>query len=88
MTVNSYPRETLEFQGLTIKKDGVVTTTGIEVCIVAHGSRPTGWAPATVLGAEIGIMINIATPGSYNVWARITDAPEIPVINCGLVSIT
>lgn len=88
MKTNSYPRETVEFQPIVITKDGVPVTTGVVTAIVAHGTRPTTWTAATVLGLEIGVMISGLTPGTYDVYAKITDSPEIPVMDCGSFAIT
>jgi len=88
MKTNSYPRETVEFQPLIIKKDGVIQTAGVSTSIVAHGARPTVWTTAVVLGLEVGVMISGLTPGMYDIYAKITDSPEIPVMDCGTIAIT
>lgn len=88
MKINSYPRETVEFQPIIIKKDDVVITTGISTALVAHGARPTVWTAATVLGLEVGVMLTGLTPGTYDIYAKIVDVPEAPVIDCGSVAIT
>ena len=85
---SSYPRETIEFQAVTVTVDGTAVTTGVQLCVVAHGSRPTGWAAPTALGGKIGVMVEGLTPGLYDIWAQITSSPEIPVIDCGIISVT
>ena len=85
---SSYPRETIEFQAVTVTVDGAVVTTGLQLCVVPHASRPTGWAAPTALAGKIGVMVEGLTPGLYDIWAQVTSSPEIPVIDCGIISIT
>ena len=84
----SYPRETIEFQPVTVTVDGVAVTTGVEFCVVSAGARPGTWAAPTTIGGKIGVMITGLAPGMYEVWAQITSNPEIPVIDCGTFSVT
>lgn len=88
--INTYPRESVEFQPILITLDGTPFTTAadIEVCITAPSARPSTWIASTSLGGEIGVMIQNLAVGSYVVWARITDSPEIPVINCGSFAVS
>jgi len=85
---SSYPRETVEFQPITITVDGTPVTTGVTVALVANGTRPSEWVAPTTLAGKIGVMLTGLTPGLYNVWAKISSSPETPVIDCGFVSIT
>ena len=86
---NVFPRETVEFQGVPVTKDGVVVTTNIEYAIVAPGARPSGWASATTLAGATGFLVqNYTAAGTWQVWARITSSPEIAVIDCGTFSIS
>jgi hypothetical protein len=88
MSVNSYPRETVEFQGITVTVDGVEVLTGITVCIVAHGARPVSFVTPTTLSGKLGVMLTGLTPGTYDIYAKIVSAPETPVVDCGSVVIT
>lgn len=88
MTNTSYPRETVEFQPITITVDGTPVTTGVTVALVAHGTRPSVWLAPTTLDGKIGVMLTGLTPGLYDVWAKVTSSPETPVVDCGIVSIT
>jgi hypothetical protein len=83
MAVNKYERETVEFQPITITRDGVVITTNIETCITALDVRPVTWISAIALGDKVGCMIEDLTEGTYEVWVRVTDSPEIPVKSAG-----
>ena len=85
---NSIPRESVEFQPITITVDGTPVTTGVTVALVANGTRPSEWVTPTTLNGKIGVMIEGLAPGLYNIWARVTSSPETPVIDCGIVSIT
>lgn len=85
---NAYPRESVEFQPVTVTRGGVVVTTGLSFAIVPDGDRPvTFTAPATV-GTETGVMIQGLARGTYRIFAKITNAPEVPVIDCGYFYIT
>ena len=85
---NVFPRETVEFQGVPITIDGIVTVANIEYCVVAPGSRPLTWIPAVTLAGNTGLMVQGRSVGTYQVWARVTSSPEIPVINCGTFSVS
>jgi hypothetical protein len=86
--VNSYERETTEFQPVTITVDGASVTTNVTFCLAPDGVRPvTFTAPATVAG-KIGVLVTGLTPGAYRVWAKITSNPETPILNCGYITIT
>lgn len=88
--MNIYPRESVEFQPILVTLDGVVKTTGVETQITLPAVRPssTGWISAITLGTEIGCMVSGLTVGTFKVWARVTDSPEIPVIDCGTFAIS
>ena len=82
--MNRYERETDEFQPVTVTVNGEPVTTGVEFSVVRDGQRPGTWAaPMTVDGA-VGVRVNGFEPGNWHVFARVTDAPEIPVISCGV----
>lgn len=85
---NRYPRETVEFQAVTVTVDGATVTSNVEFCVINRTARPTTWAAATTLEGRIGIMVEDYEPGIYAVWARITDSPEIPVLKCGEFTVT
>jgi len=82
---NIYPRESVEFQPILVTLDGVPITTNVEVAVLLPTARPaeSDWLTATTLNGDIGVLIQALSVGTWNVWARITDSPEIPVINCG-----
>jgi hypothetical protein len=89
---NTYPRETVEWQPITVTKtiSGVTTeiTTGVTVAITAKGTRPTTWAAPTTLDGKIGVMLTGLTPGLWTIWSRTADSPETPVNDCGNIRIT
>ena len=82
---NIYPRESVEFQPILVTLDGVKVTTGVETAVLVPSARPTSssWSTAYSLNGDVGVLIQNLATGTWNVWARITDSPEIPVINCG-----
>ncbi len=86
--VNKFPRETVEFQPVVIRVDGVIVTTGVQFDVTPYGDRPSTWANPTQIDDEIGVMVTGYTAGQYTVWAKVTSAPETPVIDCGYFIVT
>ena len=84
----TYPRETVEFQAVTVTVDGTVVTTGVTFCVVPDGARPVTFIAATTLSGKIGVMVTGLTPGNYRVFAQVASSPETPVIDCGLFTVT
>lgn len=78
-------RETYEFVPIVVTVDGSAITSGIEVAVVEAGLRPTTWEAVYTLGTAVGVMVagTALGVGTFEVYARVTDSPEIPVINCG-----
>lgn len=84
----SLPRETLEFLPITVTVDGQEVTAGVKVCVVTGRNRPTEWVDPVELDGKIGVLTEGHAPGTYKVYAQITDAPEIPVVLCGSYTLT
>lgn len=80
---NHYPKESVEFQPVTVTVDGVAVTSGVKFSVVAWGSAPGTFSTPTTLGGQIGVMVGTYLPGNWGVWAQVTSSPETPVINCG-----
>lgn len=85
---NAYPRESVEFQPVTITLNGATITTGVMLCVVPTGSRPVTWVAPVSLSGQIGVMVSALTRGSWTVWAQITSSPEVPVLDCGCFTVT
>lgn len=83
----TYPRETVEFQPVTVAVDGVVVTSGVAFAVVPYGDRPATFVAPTALNGKIGVMVSGMTPGTYRVWAQVTSVPETPVIDCGVFTV-
>ena len=80
---SSYPRETIEWQGVNVTVDTVPVTTGVTLAIVPAGARPSAFTAPTILGGKIGVMLTGITPGLWDIWATVGGyAPETP---CGAV---
>lgn len=88
MTSLVLPRETVEYIPVVVTLNGVVTTTGVSFAIVADGSRPSVWTAATVLSSATYALVSGLTPGVWRVWAKVSAAPETPVIECGYITVT
>jgi hypothetical protein len=86
--MNTYPRETVEFQPVAVTVNGTPVTTGVQFAIAAAGARPITWAAPVTLNAQIGVMVENLQPGVWHVWAQITSTPEIPVIDCGAFEVS
>lgn len=86
--MNIYPRESVEFQPVLVTLDGEPITANVEFSITNMTARPSDWSAATVLQNQVGVMIVGLSVGTYKVWARITDSPEIPVIDCGAFAVS
>ena len=85
---NGYPRETIEFIPVTVTVDGTPVTTGVMFSITRLHERPTVWVEPIILEDRIGVMTQHQTPGTYLVWAKVSDDPETPVILCGAYVVT
>ena len=80
-----FQRETYEFLPVQVTVNGTAVTAGVETAIVELGARPSTWGTATTLGTAVGVMVagTALGPGTFEVYAKITDSPEVPVLNCG-----
>lgn len=87
---NLYPRETVEFQPITVTVNGTAVTTDVDFAVVASSARPlvADWVAAYTLEGKIGVLIDTMDPGTYEVWARVTSFPETPVLQAGQIIIT
>lgn len=86
--VNKYPRETDELQPVKVTVDGVEVTEGVEFALTTGQDRPATWTEPYVVGAKSGVRVHDLAPGMWRVWARVTDSPEVPVIDCGEFFVT
>jgi hypothetical protein len=81
--VGNYPRETIEFQPIDITVDGAPATAA-QYQLTTGSNRPTGaWTNVTTLGGKVGFLVSGLTAGRYLVWAKLSSAPETPVILVG-----
>lgn len=75
--------ESVEFITLTVKVDGVAVTSNVDYMILAEGDRPSEtsetWQATESLEGNIGFYTGDLTIGTWYVWVRVTDSPEIPV---------
>lgn len=88
MTALTLPRETVEYIPVIVTVNGVVTTTGVEFAVVIDGSRPSTWTAAVVVEGATFVLVTGLTPGQWRIWARVSAAPETPVIECGYITVT
>ncbi len=86
-------RETREWVGpIVVTVDGLPTTS-FEVSLTQGAARPATWTAPYELESMFGILVGSTTwplpaLGTYTVWARVTDVPEIPVERIGKLKVT
>lgn len=80
---NAYPRETVEFQPVSVTRDGAAVTAGLAFAVVPDGTRPVTFTPAVVAEGKTGVMVSGLTAGTYRIFAQISAGAETPVIDCG-----
>lgn len=88
-------RESEEYLRVSVTASVTLSFQPVELAITSGAERPSTWMPGEWEGepastriarVEPGWAIGLA-PGTYVVWARVTDAPEIPVINAGKLAL-
>lgn len=95
LTTWTLPRESKEWVGpVTVTVSGTPVTT-FTLAILPKGTRPASgdWATPYALDGGLGLLVGpgstlVLPVGVHRVWAKITDAPEIPVAEVGTVIIT
>lgn len=83
MAVKVVQRETHEYVPVEVTKDGTIITANLEYSIVPWGDRPVSWSNMVVSGQVTYVEVNGLDAGYYDIYVRITDAPETPVIRPG-----
>jgi hypothetical protein len=81
--MNTYQRETVEHQPVTVTVNGAVTADSMKFAVVPTGSRPTTWLDPVTVDGKPGVMIQGYQPGVYTVFVQVTANPETPVENAG-----
>lgn len=86
----SLPRETVELVPVVVtnRETGAAVITDVETAITLGAARPTTWTDAVVVADKTYALISGLRIGTWTVWARVTAAPEAPVIDCGRITIT
>ena len=89
----TYLSTSKEFQAITVTRtvNGVSTpvTTGVQYVAVPMGQPPSGGTlqPTTTLGGKVGFYTDTLTPGYWEIAAKVIDAPEEPLVSCGIIYI-
>lgn len=84
----SFPRETLDFLPVVVTTNGVQVFEGVQFADVPDGSRPLTWVAQVVDGGRIGVAVTGYPPGKRHLYAKVSDSPWAPVIDCGVYLIT
>lgn len=86
---NRYPRESIEYWVFPPVAVEGTPVTSYKYAVTKGVARPTTWAtPETVDGEVAFLLDGTRAPGTYKVFVRVTDDPEIPVIEAGRFTIT
>lgn len=91
--MNIYLATSKEFQPIVVTKttpSGTsVITTNVKYVAVPKGTPLADGVLTDVvdLNGEIGFFTNTLAPGYWDIGAKITDNPEIPLIKCGTIRI-
>jgi hypothetical protein len=88
MDTNSYERESVDFNPVTVTVNKTPVTTGVTFSVVPDGLRPAVFTAPTVLGGQIGVMVGGYQPGVYRVYAKVAANPETPVLKAGYFTVT
>jgi hypothetical protein len=88
--MNRYPEETNEYAPVSVLVNQVAPVyTDVEFAVTIAGNRPTGvdgggllgsWMPAIHEGSTFGIQIHGYGLGEYQIWARVFNNTDTPVI--------
>ena len=89
MSRNRYPSDTSEWAAVVVTVNDVVVTTSVEFAIQPTGSTADKtWVTAVIRDGKTGLDIADLTPGFWDISARVTDAPDVIVIDCGTIEMT
>lgn len=81
---NIYPRESVEFVSVLVTADNNPVTSGVQFAVTKPSARPDSlWFDASILDGMTGFYTGSYGVGPWKVWAKVSDAPETPVIDCG-----
>lgn len=75
-------RETSTHVPVPVERDGVVVT-DFETALTRWPARPTTWTAAVLAGDVPGLVVTGLTPGTYQVWVRVSGA----VVPAGTVEV-
>ena len=86
------PVGSIEYLYVDLRTDRVLDAQAVSVSL-SQTNEPSSWQPATWVG-EAGkfrsariLLDGTLAPGSYRVFAKITDMPEAPIVLCGSLKI-
>ena len=67
----------------------------VQLCIVVDDAEPAGFVAASWQGtagttrvAQSDAVHTYSTSGKHQIYAKLTDAPEAPIVLCGTVTVT
>lgn len=90
--MNSYPRETNDFQPVILELGGVRVTVAqvgsVKLSDVPDGSRPLVWTDPVVFKGALGVAVAGYGPGKRRVFAKVTENPFAPALDCGTYLVT
>ena len=95
MARTSIDRDSLEYLKvpITTPPDVIINTQSVEIAVMLPEARPLeeDWRTAEWSGTTARILVGPGAqellPGTYKVWVRVTDVPEIPVLVAGTITV-
>ena len=84
MTIPVFQRETDDWLPAPVTIDGVNVISGVSYCITLRGVRPVTFTASVLRTDRIGVKVTGLSVGTYDVYARVSAPPDLPVIKIGM----
>lgn len=96
MTRSTIHRDSVEYLNVTVSAPAGVSLSAqpVAIAVVAGSPAVTDWHTAawvegtTTARLLVGPAHVALTPGYLNVWVKVTDNPETPVLKAGTITVT
>jgi hypothetical protein len=85
-----FPAGSIELLGVDVLAGPTRVTAGVQLGLLSEGTPrdQITWQTPTVIGQRWGLLLDgLRAPGIYEVWAKLTASPEIPLIPCGTITL-
>jgi hypothetical protein len=95
--MNLYPRTSVEYLAVQVTVDDVATTDAIQIAVTKAYPVDADWHNTEVVDnknvylQDMSLLWEVGDvmtgPQTFNVWTRVTDTPEIPVMKSGTITV-